>query len=311
MGFATFCIAACVTGASVTSPYERPQAHIALVAPVESTDRISEPPPEKKESSDDHFASPDRPRAAPSQAELCNAAVAVAGINNLPSSFFMRLIQQESGFRSHVVSSAGAQGIAQFMPRTAASRGLANPFEPMEALLASGKYLAELVQQFGNLGLAAAAYNAGPGRVQDWMAKRGRLPPETRHYVYQITGHTAEDWAGRGIRISYTDVSWPRKCLESLTAADRVQIQGDKELPTPRKFEAQVAAPIKTARGPATERHSLPRPSSFVVGLPVSASIRAAERRAIKALERRVGTAVNGRPMGSKGSGKGSPEDPW
>ena len=49
----------------------------------------------------------------------------------------------------------------------------------------------ELLEQFGNLGLAAAAYNAGPRRVSDWMAKRGELPEETRNYVRNITGQTA------------------------------------------------------------------------------------------------------------------------
>jgi soluble lytic murein transglycosylase-like protein len=54
--------------------------------------------------------------------------------------------------------------------------------------------LAELVEQFGNLGLAAAAYNAGPKRVQDWVARKRGLPAETRKYVQSITGRAAEHW---------------------------------------------------------------------------------------------------------------------
>jgi hypothetical protein len=50
--------------------------------------------------------------------------------------------------------------------------------------------------RFGNLGLAAAAYNAGPQRVQDWLAARGGLPKETRRYVEIVTGHSAEEWSG-------------------------------------------------------------------------------------------------------------------
>ncbi len=96
----------------------------------------------------------------------------------------------------HVVSPAGAQGIAQFMPKVARAYGLHNPFDPIHALVVSGKFLRELMAQFGNLGLAAAAYNAGPKRVQDWMAKRGKLPAETRDYVRNITGVPAERWAG-------------------------------------------------------------------------------------------------------------------
>ena len=69
-----------------------------------------------------------------------------------------------------------------------------NPFEPVHALFASGKLLRRLHQQFGNLGLAAAAYNAGPQRVNAWMAERRTLPGETRAYVARITGHRADQW---------------------------------------------------------------------------------------------------------------------
>src|SRR4029079_2061423 len=106
---------------------------------------------------------PEEPKAF-TKSELCYTAASVATANNLPIPFFANLIQQESGFRPHVVSSAGAQGIAQFMPQVAASNGLANPLDPIESLTASGKFVARLVNQFGSLGLAAAAYNAGSQR---------------------------------------------------------------------------------------------------------------------------------------------------
>ena len=64
-----------------------------------------------------------------------------------------------------LVSPKGAAGVAQFMRATASWHGLADPFEPVEALRHSAAYLRELLDRFGNLGLAAAAYNAGPGRV--------------------------------------------------------------------------------------------------------------------------------------------------
>ena len=134
-------------------------------------------------------------RHTPSRNALCSHAAAVAAEHDLPVPFFANLIQQESGFKSHVVSPAGAQGIAQFMPRVARAYGLENPFDPMHSLSASAKFLRELLGQFGNIGLAAAAYNAGPKRVQDWMARRGKLPDETRTYVRNITGHPAERWA--------------------------------------------------------------------------------------------------------------------
>jgi len=68
------------------------------------------------------------------------------------------------------------------------------PFDPIPALKASGRFLADLLTQFGNLGLAAAAYNGGPRRVQDWLDKRGGLPAETRDYVMKVTGLTPESW---------------------------------------------------------------------------------------------------------------------
>jgi hypothetical protein len=73
----------------------------------------------------------------------------------------------------------------------------------------SAEFLAELRSQFGNLGLAAAAYNAGPRRVQEWLAGTGPMPQETRHYVSSITGASVEEWqtAGRGGRISDRAVS--------------------------------------------------------------------------------------------------------
>jgi hypothetical protein len=123
--------------------------------------------------------------------------VSVARANGLPAPFFANLIWQESGFNPRVVSRAGAQGIAQFMPETAKEYGLVNPFDPIHALHAAGKFLNKLVAQFGNLGLAAAAYNAGPGRVSAYVAKRRGLPEETRNYVVRITGKTADRWTSK------------------------------------------------------------------------------------------------------------------
>src|SRR5262245_16917788 len=131
----------------------------------------------------------------PTRDEICQLIETAANEEALPFEFFARLIWQESRFNPNAVSRAGAQGIAQFMPKTANGRGLADPFEPTSALQESAEFLRELVQQFGNVGLAAAAYNAGPKRVNDWLAKRGGLPRETRNYVQIITGRSAETWA--------------------------------------------------------------------------------------------------------------------
>ena len=127
--------------------------------------------------------------------EICKTLNASAVQNELPVEFFMRLIWQESKFDPHARSSKGALGIAQFMPRTAQSRGLIDPLQPSEALRESASFLSELRNTFGNLGLAAAAYNAGAGRVSAWLAGRAVLPGETQAFVRIITGRSAEEWA--------------------------------------------------------------------------------------------------------------------
>jgi hypothetical protein len=127
--------------------------------------------------------------------DLCDVLQDAADEFSIPVPLFTRLIWQESRFRNETVSRAGAQGIAQFMPTTAAHRGLEDPFDPLQALPASADFLRELVQQFGNFGLAAAAYNGGPTRVRNWLAGRSsRLPKETQDYVLRITGKPVEHW---------------------------------------------------------------------------------------------------------------------
>jgi hypothetical protein len=140
------------------------------------------------------------PEAQPTRESICQVLSEAAEENDLPTPLFKRLIWQESRFRSDAVSPVGARGIAQFMPRTAAERGLTNPFDPFQALPASAAFLRDLVEQFGNFGLAAAAYNGGSGRVSRWLAGKGGLPKETRDYVIQITGRPAEHWAEGSVR---------------------------------------------------------------------------------------------------------------
>ena len=139
----------------------------------------------------------DVPAAAhpPTSEDICRAVEQDAAENALPVEFFARVIWQESRFNAQAVSKKGAQGIGQFMPATADWRGLIDPFDPIEALKNSAGYLHDLKEQFGNLGLAAAGYNAGPARVAAWLAGRRSLPEETRNYVAIVTGWTADDWA--------------------------------------------------------------------------------------------------------------------
>ena len=152
---------------------------------------------------------PEKPADPNTREAVCLMIEAAARANSLPLEFFARVIWQESRFQPDAIGpmtrrGERAQGIAQFMPDTASERRLLDPFDPVQALPKSAEFLAELRRQFGNLGLAAAAYNAVPRRVQDWLAGSGSVPQETRHYVAVITGATVEEWqtAGRGGQVS-------------------------------------------------------------------------------------------------------------
>jgi Transglycosylase SLT domain/D-alanyl-D-alanine carboxypeptidase/Putative Flp pilus-assembly TadE/G-like len=106
---------------------------------------------------------------------------------NVPMALLAAQLYAESGFNPFAQSPAGAQGIAQFMPGTAQSYGLANPFDPEQAIDAQAHLMSDLLKQFdGKIALALAAYNAGAGAVQ----QHGGIPPypETRAYVTRILG---------------------------------------------------------------------------------------------------------------------------
>jgi Transglycosylase SLT domain/SPOR domain len=153
----------------------------------------------------------------PTVDEICHTLADAAAGNDLPEEFFTRLIWQESAFDPKAVSPMGAQGIAQFMPATAALRGLANAFEPLQALRESASYLHELRTTFGgNLGLAAAAYNAGPNAVEAWMAGRTTsLPFETEAYVRIVTGYTPEAWRNKPLpQIALSTEPAGTRCVE-------------------------------------------------------------------------------------------------
>jgi soluble lytic murein transglycosylase-like protein len=152
---------------------------------------------------------------------MCSALEQAAAANGLPLEFFARVIWEESRFQPRAVgpltrSGLRAQGIAQFMPYTAAERGLLDPLDPQTALPEAAEFLAELRGEFGNLGLAAAAYNAGPGRLRDFIARRGGMPGQTRHYVRAITGRSIEEWValGRADDDEKDKISTPASCRQ-------------------------------------------------------------------------------------------------
>jgi len=111
-----------------------------------------------------------------------------AARNGLDPAVLHGLIEQESGFDPSATSSAGASGLTQLMPGTASSLGVANPLDPAESIEGGARYLGQLMTQFGgNTEDALAAYNAGPGAVQQY----GGIPPyaETQSYVSKVLGY--------------------------------------------------------------------------------------------------------------------------
>lgn len=198
-------------GASATRPaVEEPsQAKPEEKAPEDKPQQKPDEKPSEDAANKPSGQPPEKPVTQDTRESVCLMIEAAARANNLPLEFFARVIWQESRFQPDAIgpmtrSGQRAQGIAQFMPGTANERRLLDPFDPVQALPKSAEFLAELRSQFGNLGLAAAAYNAGPRRVQEWLAGTGPMPAETRHYVSVITGATVEEWqtAGRGGQIS-------------------------------------------------------------------------------------------------------------
>jgi soluble lytic murein transglycosylase-like protein len=138
---------------------------------------------------------PPRPDASPATADPRSAVEGfieeASALYGVSSDLVRAVIQTESGFDSKAVSGVGAKGLMQLMPRTARALGIKDPFDPKENIFGGVKYLSMLLDKYnGNVALALASYNAGPGNVR----KHGGIPPfgETRGYVKKITGLLAD-----------------------------------------------------------------------------------------------------------------------
>ena len=128
-----------------------------------------------------------------------------SGVYNLDPNMVFAIIRAESNFNPHAVSKAGAQGLMQLMPGTAAEMRVTNAFDPEQNVAGGTQYLAKMMELFNdNTELSLAAYNAGPGAVK----KHGGIPPykETRDYVRKVTQYTHEYARGSGnIRLASAD----------------------------------------------------------------------------------------------------------
>lgn len=206
---------------------------------------------------------------------MCLMIESAARANDLPLEFFARVIWQESRFQSDAVgpvtrSGQRAQGIAQFMPGTASERRLLDPFDPVQALPKSAEFLAELRNQFGNLGLAAAAYNAGPRRVQEWLAGSGYMPQETRNYVSAITGTTVDEWATAGKNGKMPDRAPATSCRQLMALLRRApnpfvtQLEQHVKLGADKLWGVQLAAGFNRDQALASYARAMKRLSSVI-----------------------------------------------
>jgi hypothetical protein len=206
---------------------------------------------------------------------MCLMIESAAKAEDLPLEFFARVIWQESRFQADAVgpvtrNGQRAQGIAQFMPGTASERRLLDPFDPVQALPKSAEFLNELRGQFGNLGLAAAAYNAGPRRVQEWLAGTGGLPQETRHYVAVITGSTVDDWAAAGKNGKMPDRAPTSSCRELMALLRRApnpfvtQLEERVKLGEARAWGVQLAAGFNRDKALAMYSRAIKRLSAVI-----------------------------------------------
>jgi soluble lytic murein transglycosylase-like protein len=127
------------------------------------------------------------PSGTPFAAEI----TAAAKKHGVDPALLAGLVKQESGFNPNAVSPAGARGLTQLMPGTAAGLGVTDPLDPAQALDGGAKYLRQQLDAFGgDVTRALAAYNAGPGAVQRY----GGVPPyaETQNYVRKVQANAAD-----------------------------------------------------------------------------------------------------------------------
>jgi soluble lytic murein transglycosylase-like protein len=134
------------------------------------------------------------PASVPYGAEI----TAAAKRHGLDPALLAGLIKQESGFNAAARSGAGAQGLTQLMPATAAGLGVSDPLDPAQSIEGGAAYLAQQLERFGgDTARALAAYNAGPGAVQRF----GGVPPyaETQNYVRAVQSNAAALRAGASV----------------------------------------------------------------------------------------------------------------
>jgi hypothetical protein len=267
----------CVVAVALLQPAARAMAEGA--APAAVGGEVAKPGVEELATGNDGKGgaqgSANHARETDTREAMCLMIESAAKANDLPLEFFARVIWQESRFQADAVgpvtrNGQRAQGIAQFMPGTASERRLLDPFDPVQALPKSAEFLRELREQFGNLGLAAAAYNAGPRRVREWLVGSGYMPQETRSYVAAITGTTVDDWATAGRNDKPPDRAPSSSCRELMALLNRApnpfvtELEHHVKLGADRPWGVQLAAGFNRNRALAMYARAMKRLSTVI-----------------------------------------------
>lgn len=205
--------------------------------------------------------------------DICRTIERAAVDAQLDKHFLARLLWKESLFEPNAISPKGAEGIAQFMPGTARLVQLDDAFNPAKAVHAAANYLRRLELTFGNIGMAAVAYNGGEGRAERFRASGGTLPYETMDYVQAITGFDAWSWR--------TDPPAP----------DKVDLRLDREKPF---FEACTELASKRKLRQFEGARPTVQPWGVMLA---SHPSRAGVQRQIGALQRKLRPVLGGREV--------------
>ena len=204
----------------------------------------------------------------------------------IPVSWIWAVMHRESRGNARALSHAGAIGLMQIMPQTwaglTARYGLgADPYAVGPNIHGGAAYLREMYDRYGDLPTALAAYNAGPGRVDQWRSGARSLPAETIAYVAAITGQSADSaLAHPGAPSSPVSFPAPAPALPSWRAAAlfsaRIDAHGERKLLSPNPARDSVsnrpesvgaAGPVGPSPSPTAQPAADPAPSSLFIPL--------------------------------------------
>lgn len=244
---------------------------------------------------------PEKSTKGYSRSDLEAIAHQVAVRNGLDPTLVKAVIDQETGgtWNPKAVSPAGARGLMQLMPKTAAGLGVKDSFDPVENIDGGVRYLKQQIQRFGDVGLALAAYNWGPGNASklQYDPRSVRIPDETQKYVPGVIGRMAK--FGDSIIPSSTTAALFPKVGTALvdTIKGKVAIRAGASV-SPQDVERELKmlanrAPQPPAAGPVMQASDQPIPTGASDLMPVSAP---------------GGQPSGGAPMLQAEAGGGAPE---